>query len=50
MKNGDIIRVNTDVGFLSDREQVINLSPSSPHEREGYVWRRVFLKGKSRRQ
>ena len=50
MKNDDIINVNTHVGFLSDRDQFIALSHSSPNEREGYVWKRVFLRGKTRRQ
>ena len=44
-----IIRVDTTVGFLSDREQVIDLSPSRPSEPSGYVWKRVFLRAKSRR-
>ncbi len=48
MKNDDIINVNTEVGFLSYREQFIALSHSSANEREGYVWKRVFLKGKQR--
>ena len=41
-----IIQVDTTVGFLLDRQQVINLSPILPVSNTGYVWKRVFLKGK----
>lgn len=44
-----IIQVDTTVSFLLDRQQVINLAPMAPAAKTGYVWRRVFLKGKGHR-
>jgi hypothetical protein len=41
-----IIDVDTTVGFLSDRQRVINLSPIMPQVNAGYVWRRVFQRRK----
>ena len=43
-----IIRLNTTVGFLAHRQEVIDLSPSKESEPSGYIWRRVFLRGKRR--
>lgn len=40
-----IIKVDTTVGFLSDRKQVISLSPSDTHP-STYIWRRIFLRAK----
>ena len=40
--------VDTSVSFLLARQQVISLMPLSPAPNPGYVWRRVFLKGKHR--
>ena len=44
-----IIQVNTTVGFLAHRQQGIDLSLSKTSDPSGYVWRRVFLRGKRRR-
>lgn len=41
-----VINVDTTVGFLSDRQEVINLSPIVPRINSGYVWRRVFQRRK----
>lgn len=44
-----IINVNTKIGFLSQREQIVNLAPAGVASGGGYVWKRVFLrKGGSR--
>ena len=40
------IQVNTAVGFLLAREQAVGMEPMGPAGGAGYVWRRVFLKGK----
>lgn len=45
-----IIQIDTTVSFLLDRQQVINLTPIVPASKTGYVWRRVFLRGKSHRE
>ena len=39
--------VDTSVSFLLSRQQVISLMPLCPSPNPGYVWRRVFLKGKA---
>lgn len=55
MKNGSLVKgssaglaavihVDTTVGFLADRQQVIDLAPLAPEKSQGYVWKRVFLK------
>jgi len=44
-----VIQIDTTVGFLTDREQAVNLAPIGPASNAGYVWRRVFLKGKGHR-
>ena len=41
-----IIKVDTQVGFLTDRKEAIDLSPVAPSQNGGYVWKRIFLKGK----
>lgn len=43
MKN-ETLKVDTTVGFLQDRQQVVNLSPLAHESSLGYVWRRVFLR------
>ena len=43
-----IINVDTQVGFLADRQQAIDLSPVA--QKGGYVWKRIFLKGKRSRE
>ena len=44
-----IIHVDTTISFLSDRQQVINLAPILPASNSGYVWKRVFLRGRGHR-
>ena len=34
------------VNFLHTRQQAISLQPIKPAPNTGYVWRRVFLKGR----
>ena len=46
--NAGLIHVDTTVGFLAQRQQFIDLCPSKASEPSGYVWRRVFLRGKRR--
>ena len=41
-----VIHVGATVGFLTERQQVIDLSPIVPASNAGYVWKRVFLRGK----
>ena len=43
-----IIKVDTTIGFLTQRKEGIDLSPS-PAKEPAYVWKRVFLKGKGHR-
>ncbi|MBI4422702.1 MAG: hypothetical protein HY554_03180 [Elusimicrobia bacterium] len=38
--------VDTSVSFLLARQQVISLMPLCPSPNPGYVWKRVFLKGR----
>jgi len=45
-----IIQIDTTVGFLLDRQEVIDLARVSPAADKGYVWRRVFLKGHGHRE
>lgn len=40
------IQPDTTVNFLSDRQQVIDLSPILPASNAGYVWSRVFQRRK----
>lgn len=44
-----IIQVDTTVGFLIDRQQVIDLAPIFPASKTGYVWKRIFLKARGNR-
>jgi hypothetical protein len=36
------IQLDTTVGFLSDREEKIDLAPLVPVSKSGYVWRTIF--------
>ncbi|MBI4375927.1 MAG: hypothetical protein HY549_05695 [Elusimicrobia bacterium] len=40
-----IIQLDTTIGFLVDRRQVIDVSPMAS-SKAGYIWKRVFLRGK----
>jgi hypothetical protein len=42
-------KLDTTVAFLVDRQQAVDLAPTGRQARSGYVWRRVFLKGRDRR-
>lgn len=44
-----IINASTKIGFLSDRQQGIDLAPAGSEQTPGYVWKRVFLRGKGSR-
>ena len=44
-----IATIDTTVAFLVDRRQAVALAPAGRQAGLAYVWRRVFLKGKSRR-
>jgi|GEM_PF-3823246 len=37
-----VLRLDTTVGFLQDREETIDLMPIVPIGNSGYIWRRVF--------
>ena len=37
-----VLRLDTSVGFLQDREETIDLMPIVPIGNSGYIWRRVF--------
>lgn len=39
-------KMGATVSFLVDRRQVVALSPVGKVNSPGYVWRRVFLKGR----
>ena len=39
-----VLQVDTTIGFLMDRQQVIDLAPAGPAANSGYVWKRVFLR------
>ncbi len=45
---GAVMQVDTTVSFLLDRQNVIDLAPAGPATNAGYIWRRVFLRGKAR--
>lgn len=49
MKRGTIIQVDAAVGFLLDRSQTIDLIALPETSRGGYIWKRVFLKGRRNR-
>ena len=40
-------KLDTTVSFLLDRRQTVAVSPVGKISSPGYVWRRVFLKGRS---
>lgn len=42
-------KLDTTVAFLEDRRQAVSLDPAGRKAGSAYVWRRVFLKGRSRR-
>jgi len=41
-----MMKLDTTVSFLVDRRQTVAVSPVGKISSPGYVWRRVFLKGK----
>lgn len=42
-----LMKLDTTVSFLLDRRQTVAVSPVGRISTPGYVWRRVFLKGRS---
>ena len=40
-------KLDTTVSFLLDRRQTVAISPVGKINTPGYVWRRIFLKGRS---
>ncbi|UPT72542.1 MAG: hypothetical protein M0D55_11255 [Elusimicrobiota bacterium] len=44
-----LTKLDTTVSFLVDRRQTVAVSPVGKVSSPGYVWRRVFLKGRSNR-
>lgn len=42
-----VAKLDTTVGFLTDRRQATAVSPMGKTTTAGYVWRRVFLRGKA---
>ncbi len=42
-----LTKLDTTVSFLVDRRQTVAVSPVGKISSPGYVWRRVFLKGRS---
>ena len=43
-----VIQMGTTASFLNDRREAVSLAPVGPTS-AGYVWRRIFLKGKGHR-
>ena len=43
-----IMRIDTTVGFLTNRRRAISLSSSDDHP-STYIWRRIFLRAKRSR-
>ncbi len=41
-----LTKLDTTVSFLLDRRQTLSVSPVGRITSPGYVWRRVFLKGR----
>jgi len=37
-----VLRLDTTVGFLQDREETIDLAPIVPAGNTGYIWRKIF--------
>jgi|CXWL01.1.fsa_nt_gi hypothetical protein len=44
-----LTKLDTTVSFLLDRRQTLSVSPVGRITSPGYVWRRVFLKGRGQR-
>ena len=44
-----LTKLDTTVSFLLDRRQTLSVSPVGRITSPGYVWRRVFLKGRGPR-
>ncbi len=42
-----VTKLDTTVGFLSDRRHATDVAPAGKTSAAGYVWRRVFLRGKA---
>ncbi len=42
----EIIRMSITNNFLINREHAVGLAPISPACNVGYIWRRVFLRGR----
>ncbi len=42
-----LTKLDTTVSFLLDRRQTVAVSPVGKISSPGYVWRRVFLKGRA---
>ena len=42
-----LMKLDTTVSFLLDRRQTVAVSPVGKINTPGYVWRRIFLKGRS---
>ncbi len=42
-----LMKLDTTVSFLLDRRQTVAVSPVGKISTPGYVWRRVFLKGRA---
>ena len=40
------VLMETTIGFLLARQQVIRLTPMETASNPGYIWRRVFLRGR----
>lgn len=41
---GAVIRVDTSVNFLAERQQGIGVEPLRPSSSLGYVWKRIFTR------
>jgi hypothetical protein len=44
-----LTKLDTTVSFLLDRRQTVAVSPVGKVNSPGYVWRRIFLKGRVNR-
>ena len=44
-----LAKLDTTVAFLADRQQTVALSSTGRQSRTAYVWRRIFLKGRTRK-
>ena len=43
-------KLDTTVAFLLDRREGLDLAPAGRHAGSAFVWRRVFLKERGRKQ